>query len=65
MPFVITTDCVGCGACQATCPVEAIIEGSEVFRITKECIGCGACLGVCAVGAIIVTEEKEKDSPHL
>jgi len=64
MPFIITTECVGCGACQATCPVEAIEEG-EIFRITEECIECGACLGVCAVGAIIMTEEKENDAPRL
>jgi ferredoxin len=65
MAFFITSECVGCGACEATCPVEAIVEAGEVFRITEECIECGACLGVCAVGAIVEIEEKEEDASGL
>ncbi len=65
MPFIITAECVGCGACQVTCPVDAIVEQGERFAITDECIECGACLGVCAVGAIEEQEEKSRDASSL
>ncbi len=65
MPFVITAECVGCGACQVTCPVDAIVEQGERFVITDECIECGACLGVCAVGAIEEPEERSGDASSL
>ncbi len=58
MAFSISSECVGCGACQATCPVDAIWEQGDRFTILEECIECGACLGVCAVGAIIGIAEK-------
>lgn len=65
MPFLITSECVVCGACQVACPVDAIVEADDAFVITEECIECGACLGVCAVGAIVEMEEKVKDASDL
>jgi len=50
----ITDDCIGCGMCVDTCPVNCISEGSPKFVIDEsECINCGACEPVCPVGAII------------
>lgn len=45
--------CAGCGACVATCPVEAITlkDGVAVVDPSK-CISCGACTATCPVGAI-------------
>ncbi len=45
--------CVGCGACKAGCPVEAIEEqdGKCVIDASK-CVDCGACAGQCPVSAI-------------
>ena len=45
--------CFGCGACVATCPVEAITlkDGVAVVDPSK-CINCGACTATCPVGAI-------------
>lgn len=39
--------CVGCGACEAACPVNSIslIEGTP--RLTGICIACGICYGCC------------------
>jgi len=53
MAFVISTDCVSCGACEGTCPVSAISQGSEHFEIdAATCIDCGSCADTCPTGAI-------------
>ncbi len=46
--------CVGCGACAATCPVEAISQGDDgKCKVDPDkCVDCGACEGGCPVGAI-------------
>lgn len=52
MAYKINENCVSCGACAATCPVEAIKEGSPTYVITDACIECGACAAVCPTSAI-------------
>ncbi|MBN1115162.1 MAG: 4Fe-4S binding protein [Oligoflexia bacterium] len=54
MAHVIDKDkCVGCGACQSECPVEAIEQDGSVYKIdASKCIDCGNCVGVCPVEAI-------------
>lgn len=53
MAHVITDECVKCGACQATCPCEAISEGEAKFEIDASgCVDCGACESACPTGAI-------------
>lgn len=45
--------CVGCGACVATCPVEAIVLKDGVAQIDpQKCISCGVCVATCPVQAI-------------
>ena len=52
MAYVITDDCVMCGACADACPVEAISEG-DIYSIDQSiCIECGACYENCPAGAI-------------
>lgn len=52
MAYVISADCIKCGACEAECPVSAITEGEETYVIDADaCISCGSCAGVCPVGA--------------
>ncbi len=50
--FVITEDCIGCGACQSVCPQRCIEEG-EPYRIDPHhCLHCGNCQEHCPVGAV-------------
>ena len=52
MAYVITDDCISCGACVSECPVESISEGDGKFVIDADaCLDCGACAGACPVGA--------------
>lgn len=52
MAHKISTDCISCGACASTCPVEAIAEGTPYVVDAAICTDCGACEGACPVGAI-------------
>lgn len=53
MAYVISDDCISCGACAAQCPAEAIVEGDGHFEIKAEvCIDCGSCADQCPVEAI-------------
>jgi NAD-dependent dihydropyrimidine dehydrogenase PreA subunit len=50
--YIINTECIKCGACASTCPVEAISEGDAQYVIGDKCVDCGSCAEVCPVGAI-------------
>jgi len=54
MAYAIQNDvCIGCGTCEAECPVGAISVGDDgKYVINAElCVECGACAGVCPVDA--------------
>lgn len=56
-PRVNKEMCVGCFACQRSCPVMAICvdDGGGVALIDEQrCIGCGECTAACPSGAIAV-----------
>ncbi len=53
MAYVISGDCISCGACADNCPVGAISEGDSKYVIDADsCIECGACADGCPVEAI-------------
>jgi len=53
MAHKISDDCINCGACDSSCPVEAISEKDNKRIIDADkCIDCGACVSVCPVEAI-------------
>mgnify|MGYP000942059160 CR=1 FL=1 len=52
MAFIISDECISCGACEAECPTNAISVGDGKYVINEEdCISCGACASACPVGA--------------
>ena len=53
MAYVISDECLCCGACADACPVGAISMGDGKYEINADaCIDCGACADTCPVGAI-------------
>ena len=53
MAYVISEECISCGACESECPVNCISEGDSQYTIDGgECIDCGSCADVCPVSAI-------------
>lgn len=53
MAYVITDQCVSCGACESECPVEAISQGDTQYEIDPNtCVDCGSCVAACPTEAI-------------
>jgi NAD-dependent dihydropyrimidine dehydrogenase PreA subunit len=49
----ITEECINCGACDDSCPVNAISESGDKRVIDADtCIDCGACVDTCPTNAI-------------
>ncbi len=52
MPYVITDECIACGACEPDCPNQAISEGDTIYVIDEsKCDACGTCAENCPTGA--------------
>jgi MinD superfamily P-loop ATPase len=46
--------CIGCGACAAECPVDAVFQEEKNYSINDSlCDGCGLCQPVCPVDCIL------------
>lgn len=53
MAHSISDECINCGACDPTCPVDAISEQGDKREINPDvCTDCGACVDSCPVDAI-------------
>lgn len=52
--------CIGCGACENICPVNAIsMNDSKAVVDADTCIDCGNCIEECPVEAIASAESEE------
>lgn len=52
MAYIISDECISCGACSSECPVSCITEADNKYVIDETvCVDCGACAGVCPVEA--------------
>jgi ferredoxin len=60
MPYIVTAECINCGACVAGCDNGAISEGELQSHIDPTlCIECGTCELNCPVSAIIYVDDVE------
>ena len=60
MPYVVSSDCILCGACVSGCEVGAIMEGEEQCHIDPDvCIECGTCEANCPSQAIHFVDDAE------
>jgi ferredoxin len=63
MPYVVTDQCILCGACEVGCESNAITEDETQARIDVNlCVECGTCERNCPSEAIIFVEESELES---
>jgi len=60
MAYMITDECINCGACDPECPNNAISEGNPVYvndpNLCTECVGYydePQCISICPVDCII------------
>lgn len=60
MAFLITEECISCGACEPECPNEAIFVGDEIYEINpSKCTECvpvhdeQQCAAVCPTDACV------------
>lgn len=51
-PYKIGDNCVGCGLCMQSCPMNCISEGQPYSIDAGACVGCGLCAQACPVQAI-------------
>jgi len=58
MSYLVTMECINCGACEMECPTRAISSGPSQYRIDPDvCVECDGhfdvprCKAVCPVGA--------------
>ncbi len=65
--FARATDvdaCIGCGACEEICPVDAVAINDSVATVDGDwCIGCGVCAIPCPTGAITIVRRSKDQSP--
>lgn len=72
MAYKITDECISCGACEPSCPNQAISEGQTIYVIDPtrctECAGSYAsprCVEVCPVDCCVTDPDRKEDREKL
>ena len=72
MAFMITEECISCGACEPECPNEAISAGDEIYEIdASKCTECvpvydeQQCAAVCPVDACVPDPDHKESREQL
>lgn len=72
MAFIITDECISCGACEPECPNLAITEGETIYIIDidkcTECVGSHEsqqCADICPVDCCIPDPKHEETRQAL
>lgn len=72
MAYMITEECISCGACEPECPNVAISEGETIYIIDPdkctECVGSfesSRCAEVCPVDSCVPDPEHEETREQL
>jgi ferredoxin len=59
MSYVVTSECIFCGACVAACEFGAVKEGeTQAIIDVALCVECGLCAASCPFKAIVFEEEQ-------
>ena len=66
---VQTSDCEGCGRCEAACPFGAVHVNGKAQVDRDVCLGCGVCVPACPEHGLTLIERDERvitpvDSVH-
>jgi electron transfer flavoprotein alpha subunit len=66
MPLLVDPEkCTACGACEASCPFEAIRVEGDLAKVNDACTLCGACLEACPVEALSIPEKQTQAGQGL
>ena len=72
MAFIITEECINCGACEPECPNEAIFVGDEIYEIdSAKCTECipvhdeQQCAAVCPTDACVPDPNHKETKEEL
>ena len=72
MAYIITEECINCGACEPDCPNQAITAGEELYIIDPakctECVGhfdASQCAAVCPVDACVPDPDRKETKDAL
>jgi Na+-translocating ferredoxin:NAD+ oxidoreductase subunit B len=60
-------ECMGCGACEERCQMDALALGGDGYAVLKEerCIGCGLCVTTCPGGALSMVRKPAAEQPAI